>query len=105
MAIDTSNTYKPGGPGTGRATSGPASPTKTRSESPAATGNKAAAGDTVELSEQAQNMGRLQDKIAAVPEVDSERVAAIRQAISEGRFEINPEKLAEAILRQDELLG
>lgn len=103
MAIDTTNTYKPGGAAANRTGAGSATPAKTDANpSPE---KRAQSTDTVELSEQAQTLSRLQDNIAVAPDVDSERVAQIRQAISEGRFEINADKLAEAMLQQDELLG
>lgn len=62
---------------------------------PAAAGNRkaATAGDQVELSAMA---ARLQD--AGAPVVDAARVAEIKQAISEGRFQINPERIADGLL-------
>ncbi|MBI4995866.1 MAG: flagellar biosynthesis anti-sigma factor FlgM [Rhodocyclales bacterium] len=62
---------------------------------PAAAGNRkaAAAGDQVELSAMA---ARLQD--AGTPVVDAARVAEIKQAISEGKFQINPERIADGLL-------
>jgi negative regulator of flagellin synthesis FlgM len=63
------------------------------------------AGDKVVLSEQAQTLGRLQSKIESAPDVNLEKVAEIRRAIAEGRFEINPERIAENMLSQHDLLG
>ncbi|HEY7883410.1 MAG TPA: flagellar biosynthesis anti-sigma factor FlgM [Cellvibrionaceae bacterium] len=103
MAIDTTNTYKPGGPAANRTGTNPVAPAKT--ESGKDTDRRAESTDTVNLSEQAQTLNRLQETIAAAPDINTERVAEIRQAISEGRFEINAGKLAEAMLQQDELLG
>lgn len=62
-------------------------------------------GDQVVLSEQAQTIGRLQSKIDAAPDVNMEKVAEIRRAIAEGRFEINPERIAENMINQQDLLG
>lgn len=62
-------------------------------------------GDKVVLSQEAQTLGRLQAKINSSPDVDLEKVAEIRRAIAEGRFEINPERIAENMLNQEELLG
>ena len=61
--------------------------------------------DNVVLSAEAQNLSRLQSKLNDLPDVNLERVAAIRQAIAEGRFEIDPERIAENMLNQDELLN
>jgi negative regulator of flagellin synthesis FlgM len=68
---------------------------------PAAQGNRqtpASAADQVDLSSMS---ARLQDTNAAigdVPAVDAARVAEIKQAISEGRFQINPERIADGLL-------
>ena len=61
--------------------------------------------DNVVFSPEAQNLSRLQAKINVLPDVNLERVASIKQAIAEGRFEFNPERIAENMLRQDELLS
>ena len=61
--------------------------------------------DNVVLSAEAQNLTRLQTKISSLPDVNMDRVAAIRLAIAEGRFEINAERIAENMLKQDELLS
>lgn len=41
---------------------------------------------------------RLQEVGAGDAPVDSQRVAEIKQAISEGRFQINPERIADGLL-------
>jgi negative regulator of flagellin synthesis FlgM len=66
---------------------------------PAAGGSRkaTASGDQVELSSLA---ARLQDAAttADAQVVDAARVAEIKQAISEGRFHINPERIADGLL-------
>jgi|SRR5690554_2232253 len=104
MAIDTTNSYKSVGSATNRTGSQPLS-SERKSVSDAPRQESTQSEDTVALSPQAQQLQRLQDKIDAAPAVDSERVAQIRQAISEGRFEINAERLAEAMLAQEDLLN
>lgn len=37
--------------------------------------------------------------LASTPIVDTERVAEIKQAIAEGRFQINPERIADGLLQ------
>ncbi len=63
------------------------------------------AGDQVVLSQEAQTLGRLQSKIESSPDVNLEKVAEIRRAIAEGRFEINADRIAENMLKQNDLLG
>ena len=50
-------------------------------------------------------MNRLEENLAQLPDVDVERVANLKQAIAEGRFEIDPERIAQNMLNQDDLLG
>jgi negative regulator of flagellin synthesis FlgM len=39
--------------------------------------------------------------VAGGPPVDSDRVAAVRQAIADGRYTVDPERIAEAMLASD----
>jgi negative regulator of flagellin synthesis FlgM len=91
--------------------------TRSRTSSPAAeavqpanVSNQQAAStkssvDKVQLSQEAQKLGQLQAKINSSSDVDLDKVNEIRRAIAEGRFQINPEKIAENLLNQEELLG
>lgn len=83
------------------AANAPEAKTPTPETAPAGKG----ASDQVVLSQEAQTLGRLQAKINSSPDVDLEKVAEIRRAIAEGRFEINPERIAENMLNQNELLS
>lgn len=103
--IDTNNTLGALGSKSARGkVSNPAQDTKA-SSAPASSPVKNESGEQVVLSQEAQNMGRLQAKVASAPDVNMEKVAAIRQAIAEGRFEFNPERIAENMLKQEDLLG
>lgn len=53
------------------------------------------AGDRVDISSLS---AQLQEVGAGDTAVDSARVAEIKQAISEGRFQINPERIADGLL-------
>ncbi|HWV16022.1 MAG TPA: flagellar biosynthesis anti-sigma factor FlgM [Cellvibrio sp.] len=105
MVIDTNNINSSGGTSSARSrnVAVPANPAKTQA-TPVETAVKGSK-DNVVLSPEAQNLTRLQAKISVLPDVNLERVAAIKQAIAEGRFEINPERIAENMLNQDELLN
>jgi negative regulator of flagellin synthesis FlgM len=61
--------------------------------------------DQVVLSQEAKKLSTLENKIKSISDADLEKVSAIKRAIAEGRFEINPERIAENMLKQDELLG
>ena len=60
--------------------------------------------DQVQLSPEAQALKRLEAQINASSEIDIGRVAAIKQAIADGSFEINVERIAEKMLQNDSLL-
>ncbi len=62
-------------------------------------------GDSVSLSVKAQTMGRLQAQIGDAPEVDEAKVASIKAAIAEGRYQIDSQTVATRMLAQDDLLG
>jgi negative regulator of flagellin synthesis FlgM len=72
---------------------GAAKPTKTSTSRPAST-----TGDKVELSPLSTQLQELEAGMAGGSVVDSARVAEIKQAISEGRFQINPERIADGLL-------
>lgn len=65
----------------------------------------AANADSVMLSPEAQALKRLEAQINASSDIDLGRVAAIKQAIAEGTFEINVERIAERMLAQDDFFS
>lgn len=50
--------------------------------------------DSVSITSQAQQLQGAHAKMASLPEVDQKKVAEIKLAISEGRYKVDPEKLA-----------
>lgn len=54
--------------------------------------------DTVSLSDTASRMHSLQNTLAELPVVDSQRVADIQQSIDDGTFEIDSNRVAEKML-------
>ena len=106
MNFNTNNTLD--SIGTKGARSKPAAPSAPETKTPAPDAAPAASkgtADQVVLSHEAQTLGRLQSKINSAPDVDLEKVAEIRRAIAEGRFEINADRIAENMLNQNDLLG
>lgn len=67
--------------------------------------NNPNASDKVVLSPEAKAFGKLSSAVNKAPEVDSEKVANIKKAISEGKFEVNAERIAEKMLQQENLFG
>jgi len=66
-----------------------------RGPTPPAQASGAAAGERVDLSSLS---ARLQETGAGEAPIHAARVAEIRQAIGEGRFQINPERIADGLL-------
>lgn len=56
------------------------------------------ASDSVEITSLSSQLHALENSLSDVSVVDSARVDAIKQAISEGRFKINPELVADRLL-------
>lgn len=52
----------------------------------------------VDVSSLASRMQEIGGSLASGPVVDAKRVAEIKQAIAEGRFKINPERIADGLL-------
>ena len=54
--------------------------------------------DTVELSTAAQQLASLQDDLASIDAVDMCKVNEIKQAISNGSYKIDTQKIADSLL-------
>lgn len=59
----------------------------------------------VSLSSQAQSLSKLESQINRSPEVNAERVAELKKAIADGSYQINPQRIAQRMLDQDELFN
>ncbi len=57
-----------------------------------------AISDSVEFSSAAQQLSSLQDELASIDAVDMGKVDEIRQAISNGNYKIDTQKIAESLL-------
>ncbi|HEY6529914.1 MAG TPA: flagellar biosynthesis anti-sigma factor FlgM [Cellvibrionaceae bacterium] len=72
--------------------------TANQSSNNATLSKPATAADNVSLSAKAQSLARLESRVAQAPDVDRKKVDAIKQSIAEGRYKINPEQIAKAML-------
>jgi negative regulator of flagellin synthesis FlgM len=80
--------------------------TRTRDADAKASGSAAAGASPVQITEQARQLAALERAVQSLPVVDEARVAAIRLAIEEGRYEVAPERIADKLLRMEhELRG
>ena len=53
---------------------------------------------SVESSSLSSRLAEIQSSLSNVPVVDSAKVEEIKQAISEGRFKVNAEKVADSLI-------
>lgn len=103
MVIDINNNFSSNAASASRNRAN-APATGKESPAPAETIPAKSGKDQVVISEQAQGLRKLQTSIGNLPDVDSDRVNALRQAIAEGKFEINADRIAENMLNQEALL-
>jgi negative regulator of flagellin synthesis FlgM len=64
-----------------------------------------ASGSPVQITGQARQLAALEQAAKSLPVVNEARVAEIRDAIEEGRYEVNPERIADKLLRTEQELG
>lgn len=110
MSIDIRNISGPQGSGSGAGagagsvsqdgTTGPAQ------SAPSRDGGRSGSADQVALSETAQRLKGLAESARSASEVDTARVERIRAQIAEGRYHVDPAKLAGRMLDLErDLLG
>lgn len=58
-------------------------------------------GDTVNVSRSGLLMSRLQEVVHSTPAVDTQRVEAIKDAVSSGSYKIDDQKVADKLLRYE----
>ncbi|WP_047049688.1 flagellar biosynthesis anti-sigma factor FlgM [Vibrio mexicanus] len=61
--------------------------------------------DAVSLSQQGKDIGEMHSQMASQPSFDSAKVAAIKEAIANGSYTVNPEKLADNMIKFEKELG
>jgi negative regulator of flagellin synthesis FlgM len=61
--------------------------------------DKPASGDTVSITQSGLLMSKLEELVQSTPAVDSERVAALKDAIASGAYEIDDRRIAERLLK------
>lgn len=79
-----------------------------RSRDPASDNAQAAPAQVVEgvqITDGARQLAALERAIADVPVVSQERVQNVARSISEGRYQVRAEKVADKMLRMDQTLA
>lgn len=60
--------------------------------------------DTVSISSNAAQLEKLDNTAVASPVVDTQRVEQVKQAISNGSFEVDPAKIADKLMQFESIL-
>ena len=66
--------------------------------------SQSSAADTVSLSDNAVQLGKIDNVAIAAPVVDAKRVEAMKDAISSGSYEIDTEKVANKLMQFESIL-
>jgi len=66
--------------------------------------NNPAATDSVHLTASARQLSELENRLEKIPEVDSNRVEAIKKAIANGEYKIDAERIATKLTNLESLL-
>ena len=63
-----------------------------------------ATSDRVSLTGEAQKLKELESELATQPVVDSQRVNAVRNALEDGSFAVDPQRIAEKLISLEQAL-
>ncbi|CAM2799068.1 MULTISPECIES: flagellar biosynthesis anti-sigma factor FlgM [Vibrio] len=63
------------------------------------------AQDSVSLSQQGKAVGEMHTQLASQPSFDQAKVAAIKEAIANGSYSVDPQKLADNMIKFEKELG
>lgn len=56
-------------------------------------------GSNIDVSDTARTLAALENRISTLPVVNETRVEAVRRAMDEGRYQIDPQRIADKMLR------
>ena len=65
---------------------------------------KSSTADTVSISDNATQLGKLNNSIDTAPVVDAQRVEQVKQAISNGTYEVDAAKVADKLMQFESIL-
>lgn len=77
-------------------------PSQARGDSAASTSERSpvvSTSDSLSLSDGAARLRSLEAAVASAPEVDIERISALKQAIADGSYQVNVGKLADKLIQ------
>lgn len=103
MVIDFNSSNGPSGANRSNqasSTAGKREATLDNAEKTTATAGQEASSErsSVSLSQQAQQLQGIEERLRELPEVDSERVNQIKQAIADGSYQVDSNRIADKLL-------
>ena len=72
---------------------------KSQGEAAAAGAPAAQAGDTVTLTNSARSLQKIEEAVAKAPVVNAAKVAAVKQAVNSGTYQVNAGQVADKLLQ------
>jgi len=75
-----------------------------KNSSSAESGNTNGNPDRVSLTGEARQLQEIEARLTSEPVVDSQRVEAVRSAVENGTFTVNPERIAEKLMSLEDAL-
>jgi negative regulator of flagellin synthesis FlgM len=72
---------------------------KSQGEASAAGVSTSQTGDTVTLTSSARSLQKIEEAVAKAPVVDASKVAAVKQAVDSGTYQINADRVADKLLQ------
>ena len=72
---------------------------KSQGEASATAAPTSTAGDTVTLTSSARSLQKIEEAVAKAPVVNASKVAAVKQAIQSGTYQINASQVADKMLQ------
>ncbi|KII80490.1 flagellar biosynthesis anti-sigma factor FlgM [Vibrio renipiscarius] len=86
-------------------TRNPARSSESTTSSTSTTKTSYAPQDAVSLSSAGKAVGEMHNKMASQPSFDQAKVASIKEAIANGSYSVDPEKLADNMIKFEKELG
>ena len=77
---------------------------KSQGEASAAGASTSQTGDTVTLTDSARSLQKIEEAVAKAPVVDASKVAAVKQAVDSGTYQINADRVADKLLQFERAL-
>jgi negative regulator of flagellin synthesis FlgM len=72
---------------------------KPQGDSPTPAGSTGLSGDHVTLTDSARALQKIEEAVAKAPVVNSQKVAAVKQSVSSGSYQIDAARVADKLLK------